>query len=1393
MSNVDFDFIAKQEGKRILQGYVPDAEGSKSGVTIATGFDLGQRSLSDLAGLPEDIIDILKPFLGFKGAEAADMAGQLELSDDQARIVDEFSHKEALDRLRTKWMSATGESFDDLPMHKATPIASVAFQYGDLESKTPAFWNQITKDDWTLAERNLRDFGDRYDSRRNREADYFNSGLSEDELESKKKFDRDLDRAKQMGIQEAQIFEGRRTDDFEDLGTQRTDVPRFKPDNLVLPEEIRQKTRPTEVQTEDFSLETDDLLPVNNIIEDLPIEFEDSFVSPEGFVRPPDYQIKSPYIKKMMSDFDAEQKFMRQEGVYQYEPPTNKVYKVTGKDREDRIIVADPDQFEYDQFMPTFGQMARASWRQNNVFPSLARLIDDMTDPMMKQEEGYHVTKSAYAKRYIPEEAMIYYDHVRNDNHLKFLLENKREDLADMATLEAAPDGVAGSLNFAISMAGPTVFAPLAPIKFFRRTPIMRFLQGAASTSISMGISQSIISSQRETKDNFQTLQSLLAAGVLGGGLAVAFGKGMTDDMILQMRKDQNNFRRNNPFSILLGKGKDPLEFDAGGNPIFRDKNGDIIPRSAGASASPEHARNLAYAQHRFEALEETGVGIEGLGWNPFIRLSKSDNVVIRSVTNKLIYGGGVMQKKVRQLGQAMDQSVEEIFKSRWNSSLSQSVDVMNRQYLKYRQGTASLNPVRNQMTALRNQVEDIVAPSDNIITEVQFRHRVSYAMRRGDVDSVNDAATPFVEASAKNMRKHFDGLGKEAIRTRVFEDFIQRAIEQVGDNPQLINALQEKAELLRTRGLTINTAESYLPRVFRIDKIDANPERFLRILSDHFMSLDGRISRQTAENQASLVMDSITRRKPFIDLEDTQDYMDFLKNPSSSYARSLKVPDELVEEFLENDVQQLAMHYTKTMGMDIELARAFGSFDLRYLIRDVTEEHNRKLEGVTDAAKRAEMNESLKRDIDDLKAVRDRLRGTYGASKDPHAMSSRAIRAMKSINVLALMGGAVVSSIPDIVRVAMVEGFGHAYSKGFATFFDRQAFNIRRMARNELVQAGVAADATLGLRAHALADTGDMFGSRYALERSLNNGVNTFFTLNFLNPWNHTMKMFAGNVTVLKMTNGIMRDGGWQGLSKLEKEKFLKNGISKEDYTSMRDLIREHGELKYGSQWLPNTEAWRSPRLRQMFRVALNQNVDRMIVTPGAGDRALWTSTELGSLITQFKSFGQGAAMRLTTAGLQEKDGAFWTGAFLMVALAGMVNEFKRAQYDMTSNESADQKLINAIDRSGIMGWFFDANNTLEKITDYNLGIRPAFTNQPSYPVHHGAKANALLGPSASLALNAGNLAGDVLSGNVDQKTFTSGRFLFPTGNIPYLDPIYDGLFDYNNYSIQSNVNRQQ
>lgn len=171
---IDFSLIAEFEGNE-LNGYVPDPEGSQSGVTIASGFDIGQRSVEEIENAFEpELAEKLLPYIGKKKHEAAEfLAGMpLQISAEEAETINQFSHSNAQDRLVKLWNNSDAEvDFDDLSDECQTVLASVAFQYGNLSTRTPNFWNQVTAGDWDSAVDNLRNFGDKYSTRRNREAD----------------------------------------------------------------------------------------------------------------------------------------------------------------------------------------------------------------------------------------------------------------------------------------------------------------------------------------------------------------------------------------------------------------------------------------------------------------------------------------------------------------------------------------------------------------------------------------------------------------------------------------------------------------------------------------------------------------------------------------------------------------------------------------------------------------------------------------------------------------------------------------------------------------------------------------------------------------------------------------------------------------------------------------------------------------------------------------------------------------------------------------------------------------------------------------------------------------------------------------------------------------------
>lgn len=183
-SDVDWSFISDREGGQLLTGYVPDASGSQSGVTIGTGVDLGQRAESDINAL--DISDALKtklkPYTGKKTKDATTYLKQnpLAITADEATALDKAIKQPLLNTLITAYDTAVDKAnaadscarvhFNDLPQAVQTALASANFQYGSLPSKTPNFWKQVTEQRWQDASDNLKKFGDAYPTRRKLEA-----------------------------------------------------------------------------------------------------------------------------------------------------------------------------------------------------------------------------------------------------------------------------------------------------------------------------------------------------------------------------------------------------------------------------------------------------------------------------------------------------------------------------------------------------------------------------------------------------------------------------------------------------------------------------------------------------------------------------------------------------------------------------------------------------------------------------------------------------------------------------------------------------------------------------------------------------------------------------------------------------------------------------------------------------------------------------------------------------------------------------------------------------------------------------------------------------------------------------------------------------------------------
>ena len=146
-------------------------------MTIATGFDLGQRDEADLKtlGLPSDLIATLKPYLGKRAKDAQEILAKapLTITTAQADTIDKAVKKSHVDSMIRKYNAAAEnkKKFTDLPAEAQTVIASISFQYGtNLDVRAPKFWKAAKAQDWKVCIAILTNYGDAYPTRRKKEA-----------------------------------------------------------------------------------------------------------------------------------------------------------------------------------------------------------------------------------------------------------------------------------------------------------------------------------------------------------------------------------------------------------------------------------------------------------------------------------------------------------------------------------------------------------------------------------------------------------------------------------------------------------------------------------------------------------------------------------------------------------------------------------------------------------------------------------------------------------------------------------------------------------------------------------------------------------------------------------------------------------------------------------------------------------------------------------------------------------------------------------------------------------------------------------------------------------------------------------------------------------------------
>jgi len=286
------------------------------------------------------------------------------------------------------------------------------------------------------------------------------------------------------------------------------------------------------------------------------------------------------------------------------------------------------------------------------------------------------------------------------------------------------------------------------------------------------------------------------------------------------------------------------------------------------------------------------------------------------------------------------------------------------------------------------------------------------------------------------------------------------------------------------------------------------------------------------------------------------------------------------------------------------------------------------------------------------------------------------------------------------------------------------------KMAAREAKLYGVGTDGLMGGKAEIIADVADYARGGTKLERGVRSAATKFSSINLMNQWTGGIKQLHAVVTQTRIINDLRKGIYDKRLGQL--------GISEADSKNIIAQINKYGKEVDGV-WVANSKDWDNQTLAQMWGSALRKESDRVIIMPGQ-EKPLFMSSELGKTIFQFRTFMFSATQRVLFSSLQRQDKHYIQGLLALTSIGMMSYAFK--EWDAGRDLSADPAawVVEGVDRAGVLGYLMEVNNTLEKVSGNNYGLRPLFgVSSPASRYASRSALDSAIGPTFGLA-------GDVL-----------------------------------------------
>lgn len=509
---------------------------------------------------------------------------------------------------------------------------------------------------------------------------------------------------------------------------------------------------------------------------------------------------------------------------------------------------------------------------------------------------------------------------------------------------------------------------------------------------------------------------------------------------------------------------------------------------------------------------------------------------------------------------------------------------------------------------------------------------------------------------------------------------------------------------------------QAYLPRFWRLDKVlddEAGPQVLRKVLFDWFKKnpLPGaRIEDEFIEARVEEAIKTILKEADSIVSHDYDGMSAQFLN-----RRKIDIPNELVLDFIETDVEQLVRTYAEKFGLLNEYTRFFGEANASTAIDDVILQAARELNPASVEQGMAQLA-TLRGDIETL---RDSVTGAIYSS-DPAMMNLRRLNGLaRNWATLTSMGSVAFSQIVETGRQVMVNGFGRSFK--FALDMLETPAATKGVSDELRFLTGEGIDVLLSTGLQRFVDPGGPSGvgkgvlGKFAEKvQQATNGP--FFIINGLAMLTDITK--RSNLVFINqfMMEDALKLAAGKGTKK-DLEKLASYGLSLEDAKAIATMPFE----KKGRVILPNVGEWPDEDLARRYLVAVTGMSRRIVPTASPADlplvaRGFVAGREfpLLTLPFQFMNYGFASLNKIMLSALQGRDASPFKGAALLMGLAYMSQKL-RTDEDQWERMETSEKLVKAFDQSGLTGVFSDIPSRVERASMGDLSLRGSLGLKPT------------------------------------------------------------------------------